>query len=57
MIQFPIEELRAGTELLRDDPSPIAPLVVGEGIEIEAFYFRAVELAFDSIPAERWLDA
>jgi hypothetical protein len=28
--------------------------VIGESIQLEALYLRAVELAFDSIPLKQW---
>ena len=53
-----IEDLRAAVEVLRsEDWAPMKELVIGEGVVLEALYFRAVELAFDSIPPERWRKA
>ena len=56
--QFQIEKLREQTEKCRAvNYSPLAALVIGQGIEIEASWFRAITLAFDSIPPERWREA
>jgi hypothetical protein len=53
--QLQIEKLREQTELCRaQNWSAIAPLVIGESIQLEALYLRAVELAFDSIPLKQW---
>ena len=53
-----VEELRRLSEKVRaEDWSPTAALEVGAALEIEALYFRAVELVFDAIPPERWRNA
>jgi hypothetical protein len=53
-----VEELRELAEEARAlEWSPAAPLAAAMAIEIEALYFRAVDLVFEAIPAERWLDA
>lgn len=56
--QFPIDKLREQTELCRGQNwSVIAPLAIGQAIEVEAMWFRAITLTFDSIPPERWREA
>ena len=56
--QFQIEKLREQTEKCRAvNWSVLAPLAIGQSIEIEAMWFRAITIAFDSIPPERWREA
>lgn len=55
------ETLRTVAETLRtipaDEYTPIRELAIGECITWEAWWFRAVDVVFDAIPEERWIEA
>lgn len=54
-----IDDIRATAEAIRSAEAwtPYHDIAAAEWVELEACYFRAVDVVFDAIPKRFWLEA